>query len=505
MTSKGTWTLTIRSADGEPREYVLKPGKNSIGRSATNDIIINDSSASRQHAEINFDANTNIVTLIDLNSTNGTFVNRNRLEHPYRLGTNDIIRIGTCLLNLNFYRATNTHRPHPRGASGTRPLTRELLVESFDQHAVLMYEVASQLNTVLDIDAALRTLSQLIQQFMGTDKCEIILATEFGKLEAYGIPSSIAQAAIQQKTTIAIPDMDETEQSIRNSDSPHRMRSALCVPIMANQDVIALLYMYKSNPESRPFDQQDVKLAVAISHLASLTIQRVLLLERVREEQKTRYLLQRFLSASEVDYLLQDYLRTGQLPGLQKQKVTVLFADIVDSTRMAQEMGVQKFGKSLGQFYKAITDIVFEHGGLVNKYLGDGVMAVFGMTRNENIPEVQAVRAGLKMLKSVEKGLYCEVAPFRIGVGVNTGSVMAGYVGTKEHVELTVLGDTVNVASRLEELAKPGKLLIGPATRAALSGEFDSIRIGETSIRGRSTPIQVYQVLTQTDKLAMQA
>jgi class 3 adenylate cyclase len=81
---------------------------------------------------------------------------------------------------------------------------------------------------------------------------------------------------------------------------------------------------------------------------------------------------------------------------------------------------------------------------------------------------------------------------------------MAGYIGTQEHVELTVIGDTVNVASRLEALARPDKLLIGPATRAGLGGEFETVRIGETTIRGRNESIQVYQVLTETGKLHSQ-
>ena len=502
MNDKGTWTITVRSADGEPREYALKPGVNTLGRSSKNDIVITDVSASRHHTEITYEAGTNVVTLQDLNSTNGTFVNRNRLSGAYRLGTNDIIRVGTVLLTLNYY-SPGTAEVRS-GSLGTRPLTRELLVESFDQHAALMYEVASQLNTVLDIDMALSKLAQLVQKSMGTDKCEIILANQFHKLHEFEFPVSIARAAIEQKTTISIPDLVEyPDQKIRESAMLRQIRSALCVPILANEKIIALLYMYKTNPKTRPFEQQDVKLAVAISHLASLTIQRVLLLERVREEQKTRVLLQRFLSASEVEYLLHDYLQTGQLPGLKVQKVTVLFADIEDSTRLAEKLGVEKFAGLLTQYYRDITEIVFEHGGLVNKYLGDGVMAVFGMTSNDKNPEVQSVRAGLAMLKKI--AARCEDGDaYQIGIGVNTGMAMAGYIGTQEHVELTVIGDSVNIASRLETLARPDKLLIGPATRAGLSGEFETVRIGETNIRGRSDPIQVYQVLTETGKLHSQ-
>ncbi|NUM44979.1 MAG: FHA domain-containing protein [Anaerolineales bacterium] len=499
MTKKGTWTITVRSAEGEPREFALKPGSNTIGRSSKNDIVINDVSASRHHAEFIFEPINNFVSLQDLRSTNGTYINRNRLTGSIRLSANDIVRIGTVLITLNYL------GPDPggveSGALGTRPLTRELLVESFDQHAALMYEVASQLNTVLDVEMALNKLAQLVQQSLGTDKCEIILANQFHKLHEFEFPVSIARAAIEQKTTIAIPNLQQYhDQRIRESAMLRQIRSALCVPVLANEKIIALFYMYKTNPETRPFEQQDIKLAVAISHLASLTIQRVMLLERVREEQKTRSLFQRFLSASEVEYLLQDYLRTGQLPGLKVQKVTVLFTDIADSTRLAEELGVEKFGELLSEYYTDITEIVFDHGGLINKYLGDGVMAVFGMTNNEKYPEAQAVRAGLAIRKKIAARSH-EGKAYHVGIGINTGMTMAGYIGTQEHVELTVIGDSVNIAARLETLARPDKLLIGPATRAGISGEFETVRIGETSIRGRNEPIQVYQVLTETGKL----
>ncbi|MCB9135220.1 MAG: FHA domain-containing protein [Anaerolineales bacterium] len=498
MNQNGTWTVTVRSAEGEPREYALKPGANTVGRSSKNDIVINDVSASRHHAEFIYEPTHNIVSLQDLRSTNGTYINRNRLTGSIRLNANDIVRIGTVLITLNYL------GPAPKeltsGTLGTRPLTRELLVESFDQHAALMYEVASQLNTVIDIDMALSKLTQLVQQSLGTDKCEIILANQFNRLQEFEFPVSIARAAIEQKTTIAIPNLQQYhDQRIRESAMLRQIRSALCVPVLANDKIIALLYMYKTNPETRPFEQQDIKLAVAISHLASLTIQRVMLLERVREEQKMRTLFQRFLSSSEVEYLLQDYLHTGQLPGLKVQKVTVLFTDIADSTRLAEELGVEKFGELLTEYYKDVTEIVFEHGGLINKYLGDGVMAVFGMT-NEKYPENQAVRAGLAIRKKIAHRGQDHKA-YHVGIGINTGTTMAGYIGTQEHVELTVIGDAVNIASRLETLARPDKLLIGPATRAGLSGEFETVRIGETSIRGRSEPIQVYQVLTETGKL----
>jgi adenylate cyclase len=495
MTNTGTWTLTIRSPDGEPIEYVIRPGRNSIGRSSKNDIIVTDVSASREHANIHFDQHTNIITIHDLDSTNGTFINRNRLTTPYRLSTNDIIRIGMCLMNLNFYDTKDLSRR--KEVSGTRPLTRELMIESFDQHAVLMYEVASQLNSVFDLNMARSQLSSLLQRSMGTDKCEVIPAEQFDKLHEYGFPISIAAAAINQKTAISIPDLSaETDPKFKESASLMRIRSALCVPVVSGDEVLALIYMYKTDPQSRPFNQQDVKLAVAISHLASLTIQRVRLLTRVQEEQKSRLLLQRFLAPSEIEDLLNDYLKTGHLPGLAKHDVTVLFTDIVDSTGLAERLGTLRFGDLLAHYYNEMTDIVFNHGGLINKYLGDGIMALFGMTGKDQAFENHALLAGLEMLERAKKYQTREDDHFQIGVGVNTGPVMAGYIETKERIEFAALGDTVNVASSLAELSKPNRLFIGNATFEAISKEFVTRQIGEINIKGRLEPTKVYEAIS---------
>ncbi len=489
------WILTIRSPDGEPQEYILKPGKNTTGRKLNNDVIIPDTAASRNHADIHYNPNTNEVTITDLDSTNGTFLNRNRLEGNAPLKDRDVIRIGMCMINVQSF-SVNEQGPRAR-EMGTRPLTRELVLESFDKNAVLLYEVARQLNSVLDIAMMLHKVTELMKQSMGADECDVILSDAFDNLQAIRFPASIAELVLSQRTAIVIPDiMSEPDQKIRQSASLLRIRTALCVPVLASDDtILALIYMYKTNPQQRPFDQQDIQLAVAIGHMASLTIERVRLLEQVREEQTVRQLLQRFVAPSEVESFWQDYLRNGRLPGLVKKDVTVLFTDIVESTGLAERLGTQRFGDLLSQYYGDLTNIIFKNGGLLNKYLSDGILAIFGMAEHDPNPEIRAIRAGLEILELVDNSQYPTSEQFAIGVGVNTGPVMAGYIGSKDRVEFTVVGDTVNVASRLGELSKPDKLFIGPITRAAISGEFESTRMGEMEIRGRAAPIQVYQVI----------
>jgi adenylate cyclase len=491
------WVITIRSPDGEPREYVLKPGVNTVGRKLANDIVVSDPSASRNHAEVNLDHENNQATITDLDSTNGTFLNRRKLEGVKPLKDRDVIRIGTCLISVRSEDADQ--RADDRIASGTRPLTRELVLESFDSNAVLLFDIARQLNSLMEMDVALEKVTELIRASMGADACRIALPAELKEPELLDFPASIIELAVDKRSAVVVPDvMSENDRKVRESAALHRIRSAICAPIQASDEtLLGVIYLYKSDPESRPFNEQDLQQVVAIGHIAALTLERVKLMERIRREQSIREMLQRFVAPSQFDELWETYLADGALPGLTRRDATILFSDIGDSTGLAERIGTQRFGELLSSYYAQMTEIVFKHNGLVNKYLGDGIMAVFGSSDRDRDPEVCAIHAGLEMIRTATSSSYPNVGMFQIGVGVNSGPVMAGYVGARDHLEYTVVGDTVNVAARLEGLSRPNRLYIGPITRAAISSEFETQRMGEMEIRGRSAAIQVYQVLAE--------
>ena len=278
------WFLTLRSPLTSPIDYKLKPGRNSLGRKPDNDIVIPDESASRTHAEIFCQEDSLVIT--DLTSTNGTFVNRERINGPKVLRTKDQIRIGKYIAAVT-YREDSTPANLIAALSGTRPLTRELFLEAVDHNSLLLYEVANRLTTILDLKTAIHEISKLMQVSMGADRCEVILADQFAQLTDLGFPTSIAKQAIEQRSVVIIPDL-----SSLNGHTPSKsalllqIRSVLCVPVLIDADVAGLIYVYKTSPTARPFDQNDVQIAVAISYQTALTIQRANLLEhsRVLEE-----------------------------------------------------------------------------------------------------------------------------------------------------------------------------------------------------------------------------
>jgi adenylate cyclase len=487
------WILTIRSPTGEPRQYTLKAGNNTIGRMSGNDIVILDPSASRYHAELILDEKRRTVTVNDLGSTNGTFVNRERLTSPKTLAVNDVIRIGQHLMELSLTDTLDQSQA-TQPPRDSRLLTRELILESLDHHAVLLTEVASRLNTMLDLETALNEVSRLIKTSMGADRCEVILAEQFAGLKEMGFARSIAQQAIEQRSAVIFQDA-QSDPTVGKSAVLLHIHAAMCVPVMGGDQILALIYVFKNRPRARPFDQRDMQLAVAIGHQASLTIQRMQLLERVRQEELISSLLQRFLSPQEADFVLKGYIETGQLPELEEHNLTILAADICQSTKMAERLGSRRFSKILSNYYQEMTNIVFSYGGMLNKYLGDGLMAIFGMPHQSDTPELRAVQTALDILDRLDYISQSTAELLEIGIGINTGQTMAGYLGSLEYVEFTVIGYPVNLAWGLEANARPNRILIGHPTYQAVSGKFPIKDIGVLSIKPGSEPIHAYEVM----------
>jgi len=484
------WILIVRVSGKEPVDYDLKAGDNSIGRYYGSDIVIDEISASRQHAVINYDQNSDTISIYDLDSTNGTYVNRERLTRKQRIYDKDVVRIGSSVLTFVRPGAGSATRE----LTGTHPLTRERVLEALDHNAVLMYEVSERLNAVTDLNDALAEVSELMKKAMRADRCKVILAPEFGSFQELGFPKTMAETAIETGSAVVMPDTGELQPS--ESAVFMRLTAALCIPVIAGEEVIALIYMYKTDPTARLFTQNDLQVGVAISHQSALTIQRMQLMEQVQKEQNARLVLQRFVSPQETEYLLKDFAAQDRLPDPEEKYVSVMFVDIADSTSLAENLGARDFGLLLNQFYLILTEIVFQRNGVV-RYLGDGIMAIFGMMRERSDFEEDAVNVGLSIKSKVTTENFGVDAGIQIGIGITTGKVVVGYVGTEERVELTVLGDSVNVAHRLQSHARPNPLLIDENTKKALPNQYQTGKLTPITVKGRQSSVNVFEVFAK--------
>ena len=187
--------------------------------------------------------------------------------------------------------------------------------------------------------------------------------------------------------------------------------------------------------------------------------------------------------------------------GGKKSVVTVLFADIRGFTSMSEKMSAEEVSNILNEYFTEMEPIISSHNGIINKFIGDAVMAIFGEPINDKNHALNAVKCANDMLKKVHqlqhKWIEEGKPKIEIGIGINTGEVFVGNIGSERRMEYTVIGDTVNLASRIESYNKIYKtnFLIGPTTYEEVKNYVNVIKISDVQIRGKLQKLDIYEVL----------
>jgi class 3 adenylate cyclase len=216
--------------------------------------------------------------------------------------------------------------------------------------------------------------------------------------------------------------------------------------------------------------------------------------DRLVDETRIRTNLSRYLSPDVVETIVAQ--RTDLALGGTRREVTVLFADVVAFTPLAERVEPERVVAILNELFTFLTEIVFRHGGTVDKFVGDCVMAVFGAPYGAADDPVRAVRAADEMMRWLDVGnarwskeIGCDL---QLAIGMNTGTAVAGNIGSTRRMEYTVIGDAVNLAARLESLARPGQVLMTRATRDRVAGEFECVHVATARLPGRSEETEMW-------------
>ena len=217
----------------------------------------------------------------------------------------------------------------------------------------------------------------------------------------------------------------------------------------------------------------------------------------LRETDAIKRAFSRYVAREVVTEILKDPERivlTGE-----RREVTVLFCDVRNFTSISERLAPEEVVSLLNAFYTLMIDTTFKHDGTLDKFLGDGVMAVFGAPIYHPDHALRAVRTALAMqagMRELSARRAAEGKPaLAVGIGVNAGTAVAGNVGTETRMEYTVIGDNVNLASRLESYAKPGQILITSTTYGIVRYGIEARRLGPMRLRGKEDEVEVYEVI----------
>ena len=217
-----------------------------------------------------------------------------------------------------------------------------------------------------------------------------------------------------------------------------------------------------------------------------------------KNKQKVTSAMSKYMSEDVVKDVIKNIDNLGL--GGKKAVVTVLFSDIRGFTSMSEQMSAQDVSQFLNEYFSAMEPIVTKHNGIINKFIGDAVMAVFGEPIQDENHSKNAVLCGMEMLEKVEeldkKWLAEGKKAIKIGIGINTGEVFVGNIGSEKRMEYTVIGDTVNLASRLESYNKTynTQILISSSTYENSKDIINVNKISNVEIRGKSELLDIYEV-----------
>jgi class 3 adenylate cyclase len=287
------------------------------------------------------------------------------------------------------------------------------------------------------------------------------------------------------------------------------LKTLIAAPIYAEGKLFAIINVEQMNNPDYTRDDQNLiatcadvaGLVMKNAKLYSATMDDLVSAQKLSEDQlkkneELKGSLSRIVSPSVAEMIMSD--PSGLKLGGSKCEVSMFFSDIRGFTRMSENMDPTDIVEQLNVYFTRMTDILMELDGTLDKYVGDELMALFGAPVARDDDPIRAVLCGVRMLdalRELQEVWRKEGKPvIEIGVGVNTGTVTAGYMGSEKQLSYTVIGDNVNLAARVMSVAKGMELFITRSTYERVSEYFDIEQRESIMVKGKSMPIEIFHV-----------
>lgn len=371
-----------------------------------------------------------------------------------------------------------------------------------------------ELRTAADVDeAARRTLDTAFAAFP-IDRGWVLFTDESGEivegLSRIGdttahpegrlpISMTIVRRVLADRVSVGTGDITFDAQRASQSMMAHHIRAAMCAPLWSGDRVSGVIYV-DSLLSGGPFTQTGLDLLTAMANYAAVAVEGLRHAQTAEREREARRHLERYHSPAMIEAIAHREAYEG-MSKLRQADVTVLFADVVGFASVSETLSPDGVARLLDGFFTEAVEAVFAHGGTLDKFIGDAVMAFFGAPVAAHDHAEQALRAALDLRYRIARWNEGQAdaggRPIEVRMALNSGPVVVGDVGSSRRVDYTVLGNTVNIAARLEGVGAPGEIVIGPGTRQRLPADFPLEPLGELDLKGIRHPVPVWKVATR--------
>ncbi|MCA8922447.1 MAG: FHA domain-containing protein, partial [Planctomycetes bacterium] len=545
-------SVRILNGDASNRTFRITGGEQ-VGRDPTNAIQVQDPGVSRRHFQFRVEGAQ--VWLEDLGSSNGTYVNNQRIDR-HLLRERDLISVGGIQIQYSvsdhaplntssssdeislgsFGRDSNLAHPGAAPAAEDQSVVlkddveEEEAPEDYSMDASIVFDPSMLTKGIENPDAraealqkrlgimfsiaqalgAVRTLEELCEKIMDelftvfpqADRGFILIGDTFEALEPIVIRNrdknaagkiqmsrSIARKVFAEKQAILSQNAMEDDRFAGGASILNFRILSLASAPMVFQDETYGLFHLDTQDRQRKFTPDDLNLMVGIAAQAATFIKN-------HKQAEARANLERYFSpdlaqsvaSGEIDLKLGGDMKTG----------TVFFSDIIGFTSMSEALSPTQVVAKINRYMKYMVDIVFKYKGSVDKFIGDCIMAVWGVPIALDHEAVNAVSAAVEMQNALFL-FNCELkaegsTPIYMGIGLNSGSFVAGNMGHERRMEYTVIGDNVNLAQRVESKAGRGMVLITPTTHERCEDRVLACKLAPVELKGKALPVETYCV-----------
>jgi adenylate cyclase len=508
------------------REYELG-AINTVGRHPDNTLQILDRIVSKEHAQIVRQPDGRYL-FRDLGSLNGSFLGGERMSE-HILSDGDEITLGSTSLAFQERSAADSLLQKVTIApSATEALIRQKIQappasgefraekEIFDVDLLrrdyeklrLAHELGRSIGLEVNLDILLEKIIMKAFELIPADRGVILLMedgvptpkiarTRDGKNEQIVLSKSILNEVVNNKASVLSSDATmDSRFSGAHSVIMQGIRSTMTVPLIHHDELLGIMHL-DSMIATNAFVETDLQIFGGIAGQAAVAIHNSHLARTIETEAKTRAQFQRLLSPNLVDQIVQGKLQLEK--GGALSEITLLFSDIRGFTSMSESRAPQDIVRMLNEYFELMVDVIFKYEGTLDKFVGDEIIALFGAPVSMRNAELKAVECALDMMKvlsefnrtRLSEGLH----EIKIGIGINTGTVVTGAIGSSRALQYTAIGDPVNTASRLCSVAQPGQIILSEATYRKVQGEIAAIPLPPVRVKGKADELRVYNAV----------
>jgi adenylate cyclase len=489
-----------------------------VGRAAASDIHLADETVSRHHAELRTDAGGVLVR--DLASANGTLHNDAALTEG-RAAPGDALAFGRVRFRVAAAPALRggaaaeaTPPPEDAVPPGTHVRALDVvsgggaLARLQKERLARLIELARQLGGEIDTESLLRLVVDQAAALLPVDRVALLIAEEpHGTLRAMHwynrlgkaavqVPGSIARRALQERVPIVTENAQTDERFQSGSVAADQVRAALCVPLLTDQGAVLGALYVDSLTATRPFSEEEAALCFAFGGLAAASIAKARYADAARRQDVIRANFERFFAPGVAARIAET--RSDVRPGGERRPVTVLVSDIRGFTGLAETMPPETIARHLSDYFAAMVELVFEHGGTLDKFMGDALLALWGAplaAPGDTDRALAAARSMQEECRALNARWAGQGRPsLAIGIGLHHGDAFTGTIGSPRRLEYTVIGDVVNVTARLCDAANAGEIVLSEGVWKRLSLPITGAAAEELQLRGREKPVMIYRL-----------